>query len=71
MSVDCKGCGSHFNPYNKPHGGRHDKNSHAGDLGNITANENGIAKFRFVLYDKITMKVCIPYLDVPLLFMKG
>jgi Cu-Zn family superoxide dismutase len=56
MSVDCSSCGGHFNPFNKQHGGRFDKNSHAGDLGNITANENGIAKFRFVIYDKITMK---------------
>lgn len=56
MSVDCASCGGHFNPFNKQHGGRFDKNSHAGDLGNITANENGIAKFRFVLHDKITMK---------------
>ena len=56
LSVNCKGCGGHFNPHNKDHGGRNDKNSHAGDLGNITANEKGIAKFRFVLKDKITMK---------------
>jgi Cu-Zn family superoxide dismutase len=56
MSVDCASCGGHFNPFNKQHGGRFDKNSHAGDLGNITANEKGVAKFRFVLHDKITMK---------------
>lgn len=56
LSVNCKGCGGHFNPCGKDHGGRYDKNSHAGDLGNITANKDGIAKFRFVLNDKITMK---------------
>lgn len=56
MSVNCKGCGGHFNPHGKQHGCRYDKNSHAGDLGNISANEKGIAKFRFVLKDKITMK---------------
>lgn len=56
LSVNCKGCGGHFNPHNKNHGGRNDKNSHAGDLGNITANEKGFAKFRFVLKDKITLK---------------
>lgn len=55
LSVNCKGCGGHFNPYNKNHGGRYDSDSHAGDLGNITANEKGVAKFRFVLDKKITM----------------
>ena len=56
LSADCKSCGGHFNPKNKQHGGRYDKNSHAGDLGNITANKNGVAKFRFVLNNKITLK---------------
>lgn len=56
LSVDCTSCGGHFNPFKKTHGGRYDINSHAGDLGNITANEKGIAKFRFVLTNKITMK---------------
>ena len=34
--TSCKTCGGHWNPFNKPHGGRNDPNSHAGDLGNIT-----------------------------------
>jgi len=38
----CDSCCSHYNPDNKEHGGLKDINSHAGDLGNITANENGI-----------------------------
>lgn len=47
LNSDCAKCGGHFNPYNKKHGGRRDLNSHAGDLGNIKANEDGIARFYF------------------------
>lgn len=54
LKTDCTKCGGHFNPTNKVHGGRHDKHSHAGDLGNIIANDEGIAKFHFVI-DKITL----------------
>lgn len=53
---ECMGCGSHFNPYNKSHGGLRDFNSHAGDLGNIT---NGEIHFRT---DKISLfpgKKCV------------
>ena len=51
-----KGCGSlcaHFNPDNTLHGDIDDNkhNRHAGDLGNIKANKNGIVKK--TLYDKI------------------
>ena len=46
-STDCMKCGGHWNPENKDHGGRYDKESHAGDLGNITANKDGISNFRF------------------------
>ena len=45
LKTDCSKCGGHFNPYRKNHGGLNSKNSHAGDLGNITANKNGIARF--------------------------
>ena len=43
-----------LNPQGKQHGGLRDVNSHAGDLGNITANEDGIAKFHFKT-DKFTL----------------
>jgi len=51
-----KGCGSlcgHFNPDNTSHGDRNDnyKHRHAGDLGNIKANKNGIVKK--TIYDKV------------------
>ena len=47
-------CGGHWNPHNKQHGGRNDDESHAGDLGNITANEKKIANFRFTT-SKLTL----------------
>ncbi|XP_059047337.1 titin-like [Achroia grisella] len=48
LSRGCQSIGDHFNPYDSPHGGPQDPKElrHAGDLGNIVADEHGRATFR-------------------------
>lgn len=43
-----KAAGEHFNPTNKPHGNPDSEASHAGDLPNITANDQGVATINYV-----------------------
>ena len=40
--------GDHFNPTNAPHGAPDSPHVHSGDLGNITADENGNAQYNAI-----------------------
>jgi Cu-Zn family superoxide dismutase len=50
LVTDCMGCKGHWNPTNKQHGGRKDKERHVGDLGNVEAVDGSV---EVVFYDKV------------------
>lgn len=48
LTSGCKSLCAHYNPFNKVHGGPKDTDRHVGDLGNIVADENGIARINIL-----------------------
>ena len=38
----------HFNPTNQPHGGKNSEQRHVGDMGNVSADQNGNAVLDYI-----------------------
>lgn len=45
---DATSAGGHYNPSDMPHAGPMDEERHVGDMGNLIANENGVAEYIYL-----------------------
>lgn len=50
LTRGCDSMGSHYNPFNTRHGARENFGRHVGDLGNVTFDQSGVARFDFMDY---------------------
>ena len=48
LTDGCMSLAGHYNPNGETHGGPESCHRHVGDLGNLQANEEGVAEFEFV-----------------------
>ena len=48
LTKGCDGLCAHYNPYGKNHGGPKSKDRHVGDLGNLLANSDGVARINIL-----------------------
>ncbi len=53
---DGKSAGGHYDPANKPHGGPDEMKAHAGDLGNVKADKNGVVTINKTMKDLTLQK---------------
>lgn len=56
--IGCTSAGAHFNPLGKEHGAPSHATRHVGDLGNVEASADGIAK---VNISDSTIQLCGPH----------